>query len=132
MLSSQGIHGIVYALIAVFAASIRHALEDHQFVGEYIPIVSLVFWQKLPLELQLSFTDLWRANIATYRADMADAQSRAREMAQAHGIMVVTPSTEDLAAKRQAMMAYQNHVAQLSRISPEMVATVTAEVVAAG
>jgi TRAP-type C4-dicarboxylate transport system substrate-binding protein len=108
---------------------IRHALEDHQFVGEYIPLVSLAFWRTVPPELQLAFTELWRANIATYRADMADAQFRARESARAHGIMIVTPSADDLAAKRQAMMAHQNEVAQLSRISSEMVATVTAEVV---
>ena len=113
-------------------AGIRHALEDHQFVGEYIPLVSLAFWQKLPPELQFSLTDLWRAKIATYRTHMADAQSRAREMAQAHGVAVVTLSIDDLAGKRQTMMVHQNHVAQLSRISPEMVGAVTAEIITAG
>src|SRR5215510_14336161 len=29
-----------------------HALEDHQFVGEYIPIVSLAFWHKLSSDLR--------------------------------------------------------------------------------
>jgi C4-dicarboxylate-binding protein DctP len=113
-------------------SGIRHALEDHQFVGEYIPIVSLAFWQKLSGELQQAFTDLWRANIATYRDSMAAAQGHARELAQAHGIEIVTPTAADLSAKRQAMVAQQNQVATLSRISPEMVAAVTAEVAAAG
>src|SRR5215475_13248049 len=67
-------------------SGIRHALEDHQFVGEYVPVVSLTFWQKLSPDLQKQFTDLWHANIATYRAAMADAQLRARDVAQAHGI----------------------------------------------
>jgi TRAP-type transport system periplasmic protein len=109
-------------------SGIRHALEDHQFVGEYVPVVSLAFWQKLSSDLQQLFSDLWRANIAGYRADMAAAQIRARELAQVHGIRIVTPSAEDLAAKRQAMREHQNQVAQLSRISPEMVSTVAAEV----
>jgi TRAP-type C4-dicarboxylate transport system substrate-binding protein len=113
-------------------AGIRHALEDHQFVGEYAPIVSLAFWQKLPSELQTSFTEVWRANIATWRADMADAQFRAREMIQAHGITIVTPPAEDLAAKRQTMTAEQKRVAQQSRISPEMVDAVAAEVGSVG
>ena len=73
-------------------SGVRHALEDHQFVGEYIPIVSLAFWQKLPADLQQAFTDLWRRRIAAYRADMAAAQSRARETVQAHGIKIVVPS----------------------------------------
>ncbi len=60
-------------------SGIRHALEDHQFIGEYIPIVSLAFWQKLSPDLQQVFTDLWRENISAYRANMAAAQARARD-----------------------------------------------------
>ena len=73
-------------------SGIRHALEDHQFIGEYIPVVSLAFWQKLPPDLQQAFTELWREKIAAYRAEMAAAQSRAREFAEAHGIKIVVPS----------------------------------------
>ena len=67
------------------------------------------------------FTDLWREKVAAYRADMAAAQSRARELVQAHGIKIVVPSPEELAAKRREMMAHQEQVAKLSKISPEMV-----------
>jgi C4-dicarboxylate-binding protein DctP len=108
-------------------SGIRHALEDHQFVGEYIPMVRLAFWQKLPAELREQFADLWQTNIATYRASMAAAQARARETALAHGITITAPQAEELAAKRQAMMQYQDNVAMLSRISPEMVTLVSAE-----
>jgi TRAP-type transport system periplasmic protein len=111
-------------------SGIRHALEDHQFVGEYIPIVSLAFWQKLPPDLRETFTEHWRTNIAAYRSSMATAQLRARELAQAHGITIVTPSAGELSAKRQAMLAQQDHVAMLSKISPDMVAAVVAEVAA--
>ena len=113
-------------------SGIRHALEDHQFIGEYIPIVSLAFWQKLPPDLRQAFTDLWRENVPTYRADMAAAQSRAREAVQAHGIKIVVPSPEELAAMRRNMMANQEHVAKLSKISPEMVSAVSAELADAG
>jgi TRAP-type C4-dicarboxylate transport system substrate-binding protein len=113
-------------------SGIRHALEDHQFIGEYIPIVSLAFWQKLSPDLQQVFSDLWRENVAAYRAQMATAQSRAREMLQAHGIGIVAPSAEELAARRQEMMANQEQVAKLSKISSEMVSTVSAGLAAAG
>src|SRR4051794_39532551 len=33
-------------------SGIRHALEDHQFIGEYIPVFALSFWQKLSPDLQ--------------------------------------------------------------------------------
>ena len=113
-------------------SGIRHAFEDHQFVGEYVPMISLAFWRKLSPELQQLLTDAWRDNIVRYRTEMADAQNRAREMVQAHGIRIVTPATAELAARRQAMMTHQDQVAQLSKISPEMVATVSAEIVSAG
>ncbi len=113
-------------------SGIRHALEDHQFIGEYIPIVSLAFWQKLPSNLRQAFSDLWRENVPTYRVDMAAAQSRARETVQAHGIKIVVPSPEALAATRRNMLANQEQVAKLSKISPEMVSAVAAELADAG
>ena len=113
-------------------SGIRHGFEDHQFCGEYIPIVSLAFWQKLSPDLRQVLTDLWKENVAAYRADMAAAQSRAREKVQAHGIKIVVPSAEELAATRREMMASQEQVARLSKISSEMVASVSADLAAAG
>src|SRR6516225_3647043 len=110
-------------------SGIRHALEDHQFVGEYIPIVSLAFWQRLSFDLQQLLAELWRTKVAAYRADMAAAQSRARELVQAHGVAIVVPSAEELAIKRQEMMAYQDQVVKLSKISPVMI---SAEIPTAG
>jgi TRAP-type C4-dicarboxylate transport system substrate-binding protein len=109
-------------------AGIRHALEDHQFVGEYIPIVSLAFWRKLSPDLQQIFTDVWRQNIATYRANMADAQLRARDLVKAHGITVVVPTAGDIYLMRREMLAAQDEVAKLSKISPDMMAAVSAEI----
>src|SRR5215475_5114135 len=51
-------------------SGIRHGLEDQQFSGEYVPIVSLAFWRKLTPELQRTFTSIWYDNIATWRANM--------------------------------------------------------------
>jgi C4-dicarboxylate-binding protein DctP len=113
-------------------SGIRHAFEDHQFCGEYIPIVSLAFWQKLSPDLQQAFTELWRDNVAAYRTDMAAAQLRARELVQAHGIKIVVPSAEELAATRRDMTANQEQVAKLSKISPEMLSAVSADLAAAG
>jgi TRAP-type C4-dicarboxylate transport system substrate-binding protein len=108
-------------------SEIRHALEDHQFIGEYIPIVSRAFWEKLSPDLRQVSTDLWRENVQGYRANMAAAQSRASELVQAHGINIVVPSPDDLAATRREMIASQGQVARLSNISSEMLAAVSAD-----
>jgi len=108
-------------------SGIRHALEDHQFIGEYIPIVSRAFWEKLPSDLRQVFTDLWRENVRDYRANMAAAQSRASELVQAHGIKVVVPPPDDLKAARREMTASQEQIAKLSKISSEMLAAVSTD-----
>jgi C4-dicarboxylate-binding protein DctP len=108
-------------------SGIRHAFEDDQFFGEYIPIVRLDFWRRLSPDLQQSFTDVWRENIENYRMSMAAAQSRARNAVRSHGIKIVVPSTAERSAKRGEMLAHQPQLAALSRISPEIVAAVTAE-----
>ena len=113
-------------------SGLRHALEDHQFIGEYIPIVSLAFWQKLSPDLRELFTALWREMIPAYRSDMAAAQSRARDVVQNHGITIVAPSPAELAAMRRDMMADQERVARGSQISPQMAAEVAAELASAG
>jgi TRAP-type C4-dicarboxylate transport system substrate-binding protein len=115
------------ASLQLWESGIRHGLEDQQFTGVYVPIMSLDFWRKLPPELQQVFTDIWRENIPTYRTYMAAAQSRAREVVQSHGIKIVVPTEEELAAKRRGMLVHQEQLARLSNISPEMVSAVSAE-----
>src|ERR1051325_4639445 len=108
-------------------SGVRHSLEDRQFTGEYVPIVSIAFWAKLAPNLQKTFTDIWRENIAEYRSKMAAAQLRARDLVMSHGVKIVVPEAAELAAKRQEMLGQQEQLAVLSRITPEMVAAVTAE-----
>jgi C4-dicarboxylate-binding protein DctP len=107
-------------------SGIRHAFEDHQFIGEYIPIITKAFWQKLTPDLRQLFTDIWRDNVRSYRSDMAVAQSRATRSVQMHGITIVVPSPDQLAATRREMIASQEQVAKLSNVSSEMVAAVSA------
>jgi len=51
---------------------------------------------------------------------------------QAHGVDIVVPSAEELATKRGEMMAHQDQVVKLSKISPEMISAISAEISTAG
>ncbi len=113
-------------------SGIKHALEDHQFIGEYVPMVSLVFWEKLSPELKTIFTDTWRQNIGFYRANIAASQTRARDIMKSHGVTIVEPSLDAVNALRKKMIADQDQVAKLSRISSEAVSAVTEELNANG
>jgi C4-dicarboxylate-binding protein DctP len=108
-------------------SGVKFALEDHQFIAEYIPLVSQVFWDKLSPDLQKMMTDVWAQNIPTYRANMAAAQTKARTTLQEHGIKFSDPTAEQSAAERKQMMAEQDQMAKEIKVSPEMVKLIVAE-----
>lgn len=108
-------------------AGVKYALEDHQFIAVYIPMVSQVFWDKLSPDQQKIMTDLWAQNVPTYRTNMAAAQTKARVTLQEHGIKFADPTPEQNAAERKLMMAEQDQVAKDIKVSPEMVKLIMAE-----
>jgi TRAP-type C4-dicarboxylate transport system substrate-binding protein len=108
-------------------AGIKFALEDHQWIAEYIPLVSQVFWDKLAPDLQKMMTELWAQNVPIYRTNMVGAQTRARATLEAHGVKFSDPTAEESAAERKKMMAEQEQVARDIKVSPEMVKLIMAE-----
>ncbi|MFI4989006.1 MAG: TRAP transporter substrate-binding protein DctP, partial [Alphaproteobacteria bacterium] len=109
-------------------AGVKYALEDHQFIAEYIPMVSLAFWSKLSPELQKMMSDLWAQNVAVYRTNMADRQVKARATLESHGIAFVDPTEAQSADERKKMLPEQDRVAKEIKISPEMVKLIMVEV----
>jgi TRAP-type C4-dicarboxylate transport system substrate-binding protein len=108
-------------------SGVKFALEDHQFIAEYIPLVSQVFWDKLSSDQQTMMTEVWAQNIPTYRANMAAAQTRARATLEAHGIKFSDPTAEQSAAERKRMVAEQDQMAKEIKVSPDMVKLIMAE-----
>ncbi|SHH47934.1 TRAP transporter substrate-binding protein DctP [Bradyrhizobium erythrophlei] len=108
-------------------SGVKFALEDHQFIAEYIPLLSQVFWDKLSPDQQKMMTDVWAQNVPTYRANMAAAQTKARATLEAHGIKFSDPTPEQSAAERKRMVAEQDQMAKEIKVSPEMVKLIMAE-----
>jgi TRAP-type C4-dicarboxylate transport system substrate-binding protein len=108
-------------------SGVKFALEDHQFIAEYIPLVSQVFWDKLSPDQQKMMTDVWAQNVPAYRANMAAAQTKARATLEAHGIKFSDPTPEQSAAERKRMVAEQDQMAKEIKVSPEMVKLIMAE-----
>jgi TRAP-type C4-dicarboxylate transport system substrate-binding protein len=108
-------------------SGVKFALEDHQFIAEYIPLVSQVFWDKLSPDLQKTMSDLWAQNIQAYRANMAAAQTKARATLEEHGVKFSDPTAEQNAAARKQMVAEQDQMAKEIKVSPEMVKLIMTE-----
>ncbi|MDA8247696.1 MAG: TRAP transporter substrate-binding protein DctP [Rhodospirillales bacterium] len=116
----------------LWEAGVRYSLADHMFVGEYIPMVSIAFWNQLTPADQGMMTALWAKNIPTYRAQMAQRQTEARRLLVAHGVQIVDPTPQALAATRQKMLPDTAEVAKQIKVSPEIVRLVDEDVGVAG
>jgi TRAP-type C4-dicarboxylate transport system substrate-binding protein len=105
-------------------AGLRYGLIDHQNMGNYIPMISEAFWIGLSPALKILVTDLWAANIGTYRANLATAQDLAEKELKARGIKLSYVPPEVLAEQRKLMVAEQDKVAREMKISPDIVARI--------
>ncbi len=105
----------------LWEAGVRHAYEDRQFVGEYVPVVSLAFWNKLPPDLQKLMGDLWEQNIAAYRTAMLDEQTKSRQMMESHGVAFADAAPAQIEETRRAMLPEQDAMAKEIKVSAETV-----------
>jgi C4-dicarboxylate-binding protein DctP len=109
-------------------SGVKYSLQDHQFIADYIPLVSAAFWAKLGPDLQKIMTDTWAQNIATYRDNMAAAQIKGRKTLEEHGVKMAEPSPEQTAAERKRMLVEQDQMAKEIKVSAEMVQLVMATI----
>jgi C4-dicarboxylate-binding protein DctP len=109
------------ATAKLWEAGVKYSCQDHQYVGQYMPMISGTFWAKLTPDLQKVMVDLWAANIAAYRASAEASQNRARKTMQAAGVVFTDPSQNVLDAARKAMQADVANLAAAAKLSPEIV-----------
>lgn len=105
----------------LYDSGVKHSFADHQYVGEYIPMVSHTFWGKLSPDQQKLMVDLWEQNIGAYRQTMLQRQVEARKTMEAHGVAFVDPSASEVADARKKMMAAQDSLIKDAKLSPQIV-----------
>ena len=105
----------------LWEAGVHYSYSDHQYVGQYVPLVSETFWAKLTPEQQKLMLDLWAKNIPIYRANAAAAQTRARKALEGNGVTFVDPSHEELTANRKLMQADVAALIKDAKLSPDIV-----------
>ncbi len=84
-------------------------------------MISQTFWAKLTPDVQKLMTEIWFANVSTYRANAAASQMRARQAMEDAGVRFTDPSPDVLAASRKRMQADVATLVKDARLSPEIV-----------
>jgi C4-dicarboxylate-binding protein DctP len=112
----------------LWEAGVKSSYADHQFMGQYVPMVANNFWAKLTPEQQKLMIGLWGENIAAYRKNSHASQANARKVMEANGVKFTDPSADEVAATRKAMFADIDVMVKDAKLSPEVVAAVKAAI----
>ena len=107
----------------LWEAGVKYSYADHQYVGQYMPMIAQATWTKISPEIQKIMLDLWAKNIPIYRANAAKAQTDAREELKKNGIVITDPSTELLADTRKFLEGEVGALIRDSKLSPDIVKT---------
>ncbi len=108
----------------LWEAGVKYCYADHQFMSQYVPMMSKIFTAKLTPAQTKMMLDLWQANIADYRKGSATSQANARGILEKNGVKFHDPSAEEAAATRKAMMADMPTLIKDAKLSPEIVSLV--------
>ena len=109
------------ATAKLWEAGVKYSYQDHQYVGQYMPMVSETFWSKVPADVKKIMTDVWMTNISTYRHNAAEKQTEARKTMEAVGVQFTDPSEQTLTAARNAMQADVQTLIKDAKLSAEVV-----------
>ena len=77
------------ATAKLWEAGVRYSYQDHQYVGQYMPMMSDAFWAKLTADQQKLMIDLWAANIGDLPRQRAGRRrTRARKTMEENGVQL--------------------------------------------
>lgn len=82
---------------------LQYCYEDQASFVDYIPIVSLSFWNALPAELQVLMTQTWNDVVIDGRLYSKQRQAKARTVLIQQGIVCTQASEESLKGQRQLL-----------------------------
>ncbi len=102
-------------------SGLKYSFEDYQYFGQYVPMVSLDFWNKQPKAVQDAIVASWDAIIGEQRKMAAQAQIDAREVLIKNGIKMAGPSKAEIVAARKRLMAVQNDLVKEMKIDADAV-----------
>ena len=105
----------------LWEAGVKYSYADRQFMAQYIPQISKMFWDRLQPAQQRLLIDVWAANIAEYRKIGLASQGKARKILEANGVKFHDPDEAEQGPIRKAMMADLPSLIKDAKLSPEIV-----------
>ncbi len=100
---------------------VRYALEDHQYFGQYVPLMRRTFWSRLSPEDRRVIQEVWESGVEGQRQRALRAQQEARLVLQRNGIEIVVPEEQAIEETRDLLLLRQDEMAGTLGIPPNVV-----------
>ena len=113
-------------------SGLKHSFEDFQYFGQYVPMINLDFWNKLPKDVQEAIVASWNATIGHQRKIAHDAQIESRDVLIKNKMTIVSASKADIIAARKLLMKSQAELVKEMKIDADAVELGLKELKAAG
>lgn len=99
---------------------IKYVFEDQEYFPQYIPLIRMSFWRKLPPDIQDVVIDTWDKYVDSSRKDAANAQFMAKKIIIENGVEVVVPDEQEVKKWRARIIENQSQFVQVINIDPEI------------
>jgi TRAP-type transport system periplasmic protein len=103
-------------------AGMKYSVKDYEFLGYYVPMVSLKFWNKLPKDLQKIMEDAWAGQFMEQRKMARKMQADAEGvMKKRSGLKIFEPDQATLTKWRNHIMPAQAPFIKKIGMDPDLV-----------
>ena len=112
---------------SLWKKGIKYVFEDREYFPQYIPLIKMSFWNKLPEDMQRILTDTWEKHVDTARHEAAEAQIYAKNSLVDNGVEVVIPDPNQMKTWRQKMLSKQDEFVKQLKIDPKLISQIMKE-----
>lgn len=107
--------------VKLWDSGIKYGFVNNETFYQYVPVVSMRAWKRLPKDLQDLIIKTWAVTADDMREFAAEKQNKAREIAQSNGVTVIDGDPSDLAQAREKLLTSQDELVKELRMDPEVV-----------
>lgn len=100
---------------------IKYAFEDREYFPQYIPLIRLSFWNKLPGDIQQIMLAAWDKHVDPAREEAAAMQTQAKAILLEQGVKIIVPDEHAIEQQRSALLSRQDDFVARMNIDPELV-----------
>jgi TRAP-type C4-dicarboxylate transport system substrate-binding protein len=108
------------ASAALWQSGIAYVYEDRQYFAQYVPIVAMEFWLRLPQEIRDTISMTWDECVVPAREQAAIAQRNAKLRLIAEGVKVTVPSKDMQDATLAKLIEHEDAIAERMGIPKEL------------